>query len=62
MATDSKSIDDYVAAAATCLRLELREEWRASVAQDVATLLAAIDYFSGVALADESEPAPVFRA
>ncbi|OQW52279.1 DUF4089 domain-containing protein [Candidatus Raskinella chloraquaticus] len=62
MATDRETIEAYVAATAACLRLDIKAEWKDGVAQNMSTLMDAIEYFSGVPLNDESEPAVVFRA
>lgn len=62
MATDRETIMAYVASAAACLRLDIKAEWQDGVAQNMATLMDAIDFFSSVPLDDDSEPAVVFRA
>lgn len=56
------SIDDFVTAAAAALDLPLDPAWRAAVSAHLAVTLQHARLVDEFALADEAEPAPVFKA
>jgi hypothetical protein len=56
------SIDALVAASAQALRLQIDPGWHAAVRTNVQLLLKHAALVEEFSLADDTEPAPVFRA
>jgi hypothetical protein len=55
-------LDAYITANAAALGLAIRPEWRDAVRANLAVTLRMAAMVEGVALEDEAEPGPVFRA
>ncbi|MGC1562977.1 MAG: DUF4089 domain-containing protein [Bradyrhizobium sp.] len=60
--TEKKSLDAYISAAATTLRLPLEEGWLPTVRFNLEVTLKHADNVAGFALPDDAQVAPVFKA
>ena len=58
----NKPLDDFIDAAARALDLPLESQWRAAVKANLQVTLRQGALVTEFALADDAEPAPVFRA
>jgi hypothetical protein len=58
----SKSIDDFIVAAATALGLPLEDAWKPAVKANLEVTLRHADTVAEFKLPDDAEPAPVFKA
>jgi hypothetical protein len=59
---EKKSLDAYISAAATILKLPLEEGWLPAVRFNLEVTLKHADNVAGFALPDGAEVAPVFKA
>ena len=62
MATTRDPLDDFITAAALALGLPLKAEWMPAVKANLDVTLKHAALVGEFALADEAEPAPIFRA
>jgi hypothetical protein len=58
----SEPLDDFIAASASALDLKIDKSWLAAVRSHLQVTLQHGARVASFALADEAEPAPVFRA
>jgi 1-carboxybiuret hydrolase subunit AtzG-like len=60
MATDP--LDDFITAAAKALELPLEPEWLPAVKANLEVTLKHANFVAALALPDEAEPAPIYKA
>ena len=60
--TMSKSLDDFVEAAAAALGIPLEDVWKPAVKANLEVILRHADMVAEFKLPDDAEPAPVFKA
>jgi hypothetical protein len=60
MATDP--LDDFITAAAKALELPLEPEWLPAVKANLEVTLKYANFVAALALPDETEPAPIYKA
>jgi 1-carboxybiuret hydrolase subunit AtzG-like protein len=58
----SKSLDDFVEAAAAALGIPLEDAWKPAVKANLEVTLRHADMVAEFGLPDDAEPAPVFTA
>lgn len=58
----SKSLDDFVEAAAAALGIPLEDAWKPAVKANLEVTLRHADMVAEFELPDDAEPAPVFKA
>jgi len=58
----SKSLDDFVEAAAAALGVPLEDAWKPAVKANLEATLRHADLVAEFELPDDAEPAPVFKA
>jgi hypothetical protein len=58
----SKSLDDFVEAAAAALGVPLEDAWKPAVKANLEVILRHADMVAEFELPDDAEPAPVFKA
>jgi len=58
----NEPLDDFIDSAARVLELPLEPEWRAAVKANLQVTLRQGALVAELALPDDAEPAPVFRA
>ena len=58
----SKSLDDFVEAAAAALGIPLEDAWKPAVKANLEVILRHADIVAEFKLPDDAEPAPVFKA
>jgi hypothetical protein len=61
-ATPHDALDDFIEAAARLLELPIEPSWRPAIRMNLDVILRQGALFEALALPDEAEPAPVFRA
>jgi 1-carboxybiuret hydrolase subunit AtzG-like protein len=58
----SKSLDDFVEAAAAALGIPVEDAWKPAVKANLEVTLRHADMVAEFELPDDAEPAPVFKA